>query len=332
MLHDILQQYDLWPDLWMYEPWNKYDIGILPSEQWADNWIEASKWYYSRPRIGTFLAGWPKADIVSKINTKEYRLELFKKYGLDPDKRTVLYAPAWENDGKQDDFVKAMLTQDVNILIKQWDADPVKYADIARNIREMYELHKDIERVVILPAQTNICNAIAVSDILVSEESSTMAEAAMLGKPAISVSDWLIPDVTPSRLPVCNFDFVSFTKKADLASSVKEILLHYTKFQKEVEEYKKRSFANIGNASIIIMDILDDVINGRSLRHKSLVPATREFLSPARFYKHKRNDFYRQLNGDIKDNYPILYNLIIDIKQLKRCIYSKKIHGKRIKD
>ena len=27
MLHDIIQQYGNWPDLWLREPWNKYDIG-----------------------------------------------------------------------------------------------------------------------------------------------------------------------------------------------------------------------------------------------------------------------------------------------------------------
>ena len=38
MLHDIIQQYSFWPDLWWREPWDKYDIGILPSKQWEDNW------------------------------------------------------------------------------------------------------------------------------------------------------------------------------------------------------------------------------------------------------------------------------------------------------
>ena len=28
MLHDIIQQYSNWPDIWYREPWNKYDIGM----------------------------------------------------------------------------------------------------------------------------------------------------------------------------------------------------------------------------------------------------------------------------------------------------------------
>ena len=31
MLHDITQQYGNWPDIWLREPWNKYDIGFLPN-------------------------------------------------------------------------------------------------------------------------------------------------------------------------------------------------------------------------------------------------------------------------------------------------------------
>lgn len=28
MLHDIIQQYGNWPDIWYREPWNKYDIDL----------------------------------------------------------------------------------------------------------------------------------------------------------------------------------------------------------------------------------------------------------------------------------------------------------------
>ena len=38
--------------------------------------------------------------------------------GIDVSKPTILYAPAWENDNKQDEFVQAMLPLDVNIIVK----------------------------------------------------------------------------------------------------------------------------------------------------------------------------------------------------------------------
>lgn len=57
MLHDIIQQYSNWPDIWYNEPWDRYDIGILPSDQWVKNWNQCSQLYYARPRRGMYLMG-----------------------------------------------------------------------------------------------------------------------------------------------------------------------------------------------------------------------------------------------------------------------------------
>ena len=240
MLHDIIQQYSNWPNIWYREPWNKYDIGILPSKQWEENWNQCSQWSYACPRKGMFRIGWPKADVIIKLKNSVTREEFYKEHGLDIHKKTILCAPAWENDNKQDEFVQSMLKLDVNILIKQakWAE---QYADIIKNIKEMYYLHKDNPRVTILPPETNIFEAIAVSDVLVSEESSTMCEAIMMGIPAVSVSNWLIPDVTPSRLPMCDYDFVIMTKKESLTECISEIINDYSRYQKQAQ-YKETSY------------------------------------------------------------------------------------------
>ena len=242
MLHDIIQQYGNWPDLWFREPWNKYDIGILPSKQWVKNWNQCSQWKYARPRKGMFLVGWPKADRVANLDKKIYRAEFYKKYRLDLNKKTVLYAPAWENDNKQDDFVKATLGLNVNVIIKQWDADPNHFPQQVANVKRMEKMHKDIQGVTVLPPSMNIFDAILAADILVSEESSTMSEAALLGIPAVSVSNWLIPDTVPARFPECNYDFVTKTKREDLEACISDMLLNYPKYKQETEEYAKENF------------------------------------------------------------------------------------------
>ena len=94
MLHDIIQQYGNWPDLWIREPWNKYDVGILPSNQWVKNWDQCSKWYYANPRIGMYKIGWPKADNYASVDRNNYKKEFNAKYGLDDKRPTILYAPA----------------------------------------------------------------------------------------------------------------------------------------------------------------------------------------------------------------------------------------------
>lgn len=305
MLHDIIQAYSNWPDLWFYEPWNIYDIGILPSTQWENNWQQCSQWNYSRPRIGMFKIGWPKADVITKLRDNTSKREFYNKHHLDLNKPTILYAPAWENDHKQDDFVQSMLKLDVNILIKQakW-AD--SYPQIIQNIKEMYYLHKDNPRITILPPETNIFEAIAVSDILVSEESSTMCEAAMMGVPSISVSNWLIPDVIPSRYPKCDYDFVIMTKKEELTKCVSNILENYKTYKDRVQTFANNTFSNIGNTSKMIMDIIDDLVNERELRIKPLLPNQ---LQKVPFGKELQRRIIR-IRKIIYNNYRVRYKVI----------------------
>ena len=79
MLHDITQQFGNWPDIWMREPWNKYDIGFLPSKTWVDNWNQCSQYYYANPRQGVYLTGWPKADRIADFQNKENKEKLIKE-------------------------------------------------------------------------------------------------------------------------------------------------------------------------------------------------------------------------------------------------------------
>lgn len=325
MLHDIIQQYGNWPDIWFREPWNKYDIGILPSDQWVDNWNKCSQWYYSRPRRGMYKVGWPKADSVANLNPQEYRKAFYKQWGLDLKKKTILYAPAWENDHKQDDFVKSMLGLNVNIIIKQWDANPKKFPQVVANIREMYELHKDIEEVIILPPSMNIFDAILACDILVSEESSTMSEAAMIGIPAVSVSNWLIPDVTPGRFPECNYDFVEMTTKEKLRDKIKSMIENYEFYKKKTEEYAQRNFSNVGCSSKMIIDIIDDVVAGKEIRYGKIAENKNQKIS----LKKKLGFWKICIKREIHDNYCERYKCLMCIwnvlKRIKHILIRTNI-------
>lgn len=319
MLHDIIQGYSRWPDLWYEEPWSKYDIGILPSQQWVDNWNKCSQWHYARPRIGMFNIGWPKADVIIKLKEKKIKEEFYQEHHLDINKRTIVYAPAWENDGKQDDFVQSMLKLDVNILIKQASFPKEYYPKIYENIQKMYELHKDNPRVTILPPETNIFEAIAVSDVLVSEESSTMCEAAMMGIPAVSVSNWLIPDVTPSRYPKCDYDFVIMTTKEKLTDCVKGIIENYDDYLRQSLAFSEKNFSNIGKTSSMIMDLVDCVVNGTQLP-PSLPLRAVERTPLIKEAKRK----YIQIRRELSENYCKRFYLLRILKKTFWDIYRHK--------
>lgn len=299
MLHDLTQQYGRWPDIWYLEPWNKYDIGILPSDQWEKNWNKCSQWYYANPRLGMYKIGWPKADLFAETDVEKYRRDFYQKYNLDSSKKTILYAPAWENDGKEDSFLNSVRELDVNILIKHWDADPNKYPQQVKNVELMRLKHEKIDNVTILPPSTNIFSAIAVSDVLVSEESSTMCEATMMGIPAVSVSDWLIPDTVPSRLPSCNYDFVYKTTQEKLHSTIDDILNNYETYKNETVLFASKNFCNIGNVSKMIMDIIDDCVDNKSIRYNPINPNKKIRVPFMKDLRRRRIQF----NIQMKHNY-----------------------------
>ncbi len=310
MLHDIIQQYSNWPNIWYREPWDKYDIGILPSNQWEENWNQSCHLYYARPRKGVYKIGWPKADKIARLQAQTYREDFYVQHGLDPSKKTILYAPAWENDGKQDEFVQAMLKLDVNILIKQADWNPKLYPQQVKNIQEMHALHKDLDRVTILPPVTNIFEAIAVSDILVSEESSTMCEAVMMGIPAVSVSDWLIPDVTPSRFPKCDYDFVFLCKKAGLTDQIQMMLDRYEEYQVQAKAFSEKNFSNIGQVSTMIMDIIDDCVAGVPVRYPALQPKKDQKIPLKNMLKHKILLWKMEMVHNYAVQYPMIGKVV----------------------
>lgn len=321
MLHDIIQQYGNWPDIWLREPWNKYDIGFLPSNQWVNNWNQCSQWYYANPRLGVFKAGWPKADNYANVDRENYKKEFNSKYGLDDKKPTILYAPAWENDGKQDDFVKAMQKLDVNILIKQYNYslghNPIMDASYY-SVKEMYEFHKDIPGVTILDPKTNIFEAIMACDVLVSEESSTMCEATMMGIPAVSVSNWLIPDTDPKRFPECDYDFVFMTTKEELADFVSVILGNYEDYASKVNAFREETFGNLGGSAKIIMDIIDDCVEGRPVRYEALKRKPEEKVPKKQLKFHRHECIKREMYYNYNQRSKLFHFFYEPVRKLKK--------------
>jgi hypothetical protein len=280
MLHDLIQAYPRWPDIWEVERWDKYDIGMLPAKFWIDMWKNASHNPWAKPRLGIYEVGWPKADTAIKREFTEAVKKLSDELNLDKTKKTVLYAPSWENDNKQDDYIQAMLPLDVNILVKQYHMEKEwayahnwsVYRNLYDSIQEMKNLHNNIPNVHILDTKTNILHAIAIADILVSEESSTMCEAVLMEKPAVAVEDWLIPDTIPPRTACKGHAFTIKAKKETLKETVKDVLERYEFYCQQAIEFKNNNFMPIGDNAKKVMDIID---TGYNLTLNNYLPSGR---------------------------------------------------------
>lgn len=133
LLHDLAQGHNRWPNLWELERWDKFDLGIVPGKFWSNLWEQCGCQYYANPRYGVYEFGYPKSDLLHGSELKNRVQELKEKFRLKYN-YSVLYAPSWENDDKEDDFVRALASLNVNLLIKQahW---PEEYSQIINNIQ-----------------------------------------------------------------------------------------------------------------------------------------------------------------------------------------------------
>ncbi len=261
LLHDLAQGHNRWPNIWIREPWHKFDIGILPGNSWEERWQACSQDPLVHPRLGVFKLGWPKADMVfaSQERFRQESEAMRKKLGLIHP-RSILYAPSWENDGKQDEFVQALKSLPVNLLLKQAPF-PASFTQILENIRVMNEKHRGCQdNVFIVDSDISIMKCLGLADIVVSEESSVMFEALLFDVPSLAVVDWMIPDRAPPRPPSIPFDFIRKTQKACLRQTVEEMLATLGAEKDRLQDRRSHHFSMLGKSSAGIISLLESVL------------------------------------------------------------------------
>lgn len=268
LLHDLAQGHNRWPDIWNAERWNCFDLCVLPGGGWGDRWAECASMYWSQPARGAYLLGYPKSCCIKDEEIRERAVKLKSELGFTHD-RTVLYAPSWENDEKEDDFIRALASLEVNLLIKQahW---PEEYAHIVKNIETMRSEHEGkYANVHYMEPEESILTALEMCDLVVSDESNVMIEALMFAKPSIAVTDWLIPDTQPSRFASVPFDCVYKCKKVELREFVENILFR----KKEVldcEKLREQYFCNAEHVNEDILDLIEYYTSRSEVREEKI--------------------------------------------------------------
>ena len=261
MLHDLAQGHNRWPDLWRNERWDHFDLGILPGPSWSARWQACSAAPYARPRLGVFELGWPKADGLFQQGLTPGKANLRQRLNLRHP-HTILYAPSWENDNKQDEFVQALKALPVNLLLKQAPWSPA-YPHILRNIETMNQRHRNLqENVHIIDPAIGIMDCLAVADLVVSEESSVLIEALLLNIPGIAVIDWPVPDCQPPRPPSIPFPFLSKTPKAALKETVQKVLAALASHKARLITERDQQFSLLGQSAAAIVDVVTACVHG----------------------------------------------------------------------
>lgn len=260
LLHDMAQGHNRWPNIWELERWNKYDLGIVPGLDWKDRWERCAFRFFANPRCGAYMLGYPKSNEIFseelEERVREVKKDMDMKYSF-----SVLYAPSWENDEKEDDFIRALASLPVNLLVKQasW---PEEYDFVIKNIENMRRVHEGkYNNLYYIEPEESIMVALKLCDLIISDESSVMMEGMMFGKPSIAVRDWLIPDTTPSRFASIPFENVFKCKKVELREAVEKFLAGDIK-NEEVLRNSEEMFVNKENVNKDILDAIEYFTTG----------------------------------------------------------------------
>ena len=121
----------------------------------------------------------------------------------------------------------------------------------------MRNLHQGkFENVYYIEPEESIMTALAICNLVVSDESSVMAEALMFDVPSIAVTDWLIPDTTPSRYASVPMDYVIKCKKAELQDCVQQFLSSPEAYH-SILENGKLLFSNAEHCCSDIIDAIE---------------------------------------------------------------------------
>jgi CDP-glycerol glycerophosphotransferase (TagB/SpsB family) len=131
------------------------------------------------------LVGFSKFDEIINFS-KRQKDELFEKYGLNRDRKTILYAPTFfpsSIEKMADDF--PLEFKEYNIWVKPHylTYERKKY----RNHLKKFKKWAVYNNCTILPlSEYNLVPFLATSDVMISDESSAMFEFATLNKPVVS--------------------------------------------------------------------------------------------------------------------------------------------------
>ena len=250
MLHGMDQGRVNWPNHWSKEPWNKYDIGFLPGESWSKRWNECSWDPYTQTKKGVYEVGWPKSDKIFKESFFDHIKSL--KDGLNLKyKNTILYAPSFETDNKQIEICNVLKDLDINLLVKHWltNKDIDNNLDLKKNIDEAnIFLKQKMSNGFILDSNLSIIDCLAMSDILITDESSVLYEAFLFNIPTISVSDFMmrVNNIVPPRPVRPSSECYRIVPKLKLAKTITEMLNNKKKISNEINKKKNYHYSNLG--------------------------------------------------------------------------------------
>lgn len=253
-----------WPNFWVKEPWNKFDIGLLPGRHWGEMWKQSSWYKGSRPKLSICITGWPKTQ---SIKNKKFSLKNKNYFN-------VLYAPCFENDQKGIDIINAVKDLKIKLHIKHlpWNLkwEKIRFKDIRSNICQMIKYsRKNLKNFEIHNSRKNIFDIFNLVDLLITDESSLIYESLLFDVPILSCSDWKMRSSNSgkSRNVKQDKNICIYAERKNLKFKLEDLINNYDKFKNNIHLKKNEYFSNLDNSIDKIYELIDTIIKENKINN-----------------------------------------------------------------
>lgn len=310
--HVVRPNYTNW---FKNENWGFFDLGVTPGPRWSRGWLTSKKSIGITPRIGVGEIGWPKSDGLFSDGDPA-----LKKL-ISPHLRRVLYAPQTEQDGKQTEVIVSLKDRNIALTIKHWETEELKskYPDLLTD-DYLNNLYKENEKagkedwVTLLDPNSNFIDALKNCDLLITDQSSVLYEAALCGIPTVTVKGWKHA-CGECAGPQPSPDICFASEPNMLGDSVEQIFSNYKYWCEKAIKIRDDNYVNLGIASSKMIDLAEDAFYGNIsniiYKNKKWKYA---FYSPFALYFRMKIKIIRDLR--------ILNILNIVFNKIKKVFYS----------
>lgn len=294
--HVVRPNYSNWFEK---ENWGLFDLGLLPGQRWFNGWLTRKPSFYNTPTHGVAMVGWFKGDFAAKHFTRSPQNKKVSK---------VLYAPQTEQDGKQRQVVDSIRNTNLNLTIKHWEDE--SYIDLfptlltpeyMKNLQAENSYAEQFKNITVISPRENIMNVLKEADLLITDQSSVLYEAAMLNVPTLTCSDWKHA-CGECQGPQPSPDIAISIHSSNLTNYLNEISKHYEDLISNTLLIKEKNFIYLGNATVSLYKQLEELYF-TFLERKRLIKKIKKGLSESRkamrLFKIKRRMLKTYLRSNL---------------------------------
>lgn len=240
----------------------RYDYFISPSRFATEKFTSAFRLRELGREDIVLETGYPRNDFLH-IFTEEDVKNSKRRLGIPEDKKTLLYAPTWRDDQRDENGFTYKLDVDFELLREKLADDYVILFRAHYNVMNGFDFEKYKDFIFNVSEVDDINDLYIISDVLVTDYSSSMFDYANLGRPMV----FFMYDLERYQNKLRGFYFDVNELPGDIVQTEDGVIValnDLTEYQqKYAEKYdafcKKFTYLDDGHAS---RRVIDDVFFG----------------------------------------------------------------------